>query len=192
MEHNQQFAYEDTTVCWPEETGDACGAAQARPDALPVQRKDCGLALLGEDGHFTAEGLRAIVEDGLDEMQRLEAAEHLSFCDSCLLRYTELLADDTLLEPEQPVAPSVLQRIRRQTMRVLVNRYTTVAAAAVFALIIWGTGVFDVIAARPDYHLAMDARPPLTVTSRMSDFLRDASAALTHSIGNAFAALSTK
>ena len=61
------------------------------------------MELFNKEGHLTDEGLRAVVDGTLDEMGRLEASEHLSFCDSCLVRYTELLADDTLLVPEMPL-----------------------------------------------------------------------------------------
>ena len=54
------------------------------------------MELFNKEGHLTDEGLRAVVDGTLDEMGRLEASEHLSFCDSCLVRYTELLADDPL------------------------------------------------------------------------------------------------
>ena len=50
------------------------------------------MELFNKEGHLTDEGLRAVVDGTLDEMGRLEASEHLSFCDSCLVRYTELLA----------------------------------------------------------------------------------------------------
>lgn len=66
------------------------------------------MELFNKEGHLTDEGLRAVVDGTLDEMGRLEASEHLSFCDSCLVRYTELLADDTLLVPEMPLTPTVL------------------------------------------------------------------------------------
>ena len=75
----------------------------------------------------------------LDEMGRLEASEHLSFCDSCLVRYTELLADDTLLVPEMPLTPTVLARVRRRAVRVFFNRYTRVAAVAAFAVVLCRT-----------------------------------------------------
>ena len=65
------------------------------------------MELFNKEGHLTDEGLRAVVDGTLDEMGRLEASEHLSFCDSCLVRYTELLADDTLLVPEMPLTPTV-------------------------------------------------------------------------------------
>ena len=82
------------------------------------------MELFNKEGHLTDEGLRAVVDGTLDEMGRLEASEHLSFCDSCLVRYTELLADDTLLVPETPLTPTVLARVRRRAVRVFFNRYT--------------------------------------------------------------------
>ena len=75
------------------------------------------MELFNKEGHLTDEGLRAVVDGTLDEMGRLEASEHLSFCDSCLVRYTELLADDTLLVPEMPLTPTVLARVRRRAVR---------------------------------------------------------------------------
>ena len=92
------------------------------------------MELFNKEGHLTDEGLRAVVDGTLDEMGRLEASEHLSFCDSCLVRYTELLADDTLLVPEMPLTPTVLARVRRRAVRVFFNRYTRVAAVAAFAV----------------------------------------------------------
>ena len=54
------------------------------------------------DGHLTDEALAALIRDGRpDELSRLEIAEHLSFCDVCLQRYTDLLSGTTLLEPER-------------------------------------------------------------------------------------------
>ena len=40
------------------------------------------MELFRADGHLTEEALRALAENKpLDELHRLEAAEHLSFCD---------------------------------------------------------------------------------------------------------------
>ena len=101
------------------------------------------MELFHENGHLTSEGLKALTEGRLDELARLEAAEHLSFCDECLVRYTALLEDAPLAAPKAPLAPGVWQRIRRRTWRIVTSRYATAAAAAAFALIIWGTGVFQ-------------------------------------------------
>ena len=46
------------------------------------------------DGHLSDGVLESLIHNGeaLDELTRLEAAEHLAFCDQCLQRYTDLLA----------------------------------------------------------------------------------------------------
>lgn len=69
------------------------------------------MELFHENGHLTSEGLKALTEGRLDELARLEAAEHLSFCDECLVRYTALLEDAPLAAPKAPLAPGVWQRI---------------------------------------------------------------------------------
>lgn len=63
------------------------------------------MELFYENGHLTPEGLNALVDGQLDEMARLEAAEHLSFCDECLVRYTALVEQAPLAAPETPLAP---------------------------------------------------------------------------------------
>ena len=44
------------------------------------------MELFNKEGHLTDEGLRAVVDGTLDEMGRLEASEHLSFCALCVTR----------------------------------------------------------------------------------------------------------
>lgn len=46
--------------------------------------------LFDAEGHLTDEGLYALKDGTLDDLGALEAAEHLSFCDYCLLRYTAI------------------------------------------------------------------------------------------------------
>lgn len=96
--------------------------------------------LFDMDGHLTDAGLRSIIEGGLDELQSLEASEHLAFCDTCLLRYTALLEADVLVEPEVPLRAGVMKRIRRRGAKIAFSRYATVAAAAVLAMGIWLVG----------------------------------------------------
>lgn len=57
------------------------------------------MELFDVKGCLSEEGLQALVGGQLDETQRLEAAEHLAYCDRCMDRYTALLTDDV---PEQP------------------------------------------------------------------------------------------
>ena len=47
--------------------------------------------LFDAEGHLTDEGLYALKDGTLDDLGALEAAEHLTFCDYCLLRYTKMI-----------------------------------------------------------------------------------------------------
>lgn len=92
------------------------------------------------DGHLTDEALAALARDeDLDELGRLEIAEHLSFCDSCLQRYTDLLAGTELLAPERSCQKALWARVRTRTLRLVTSRYATAAAAVALALtVLWG------------------------------------------------------
>ena len=57
------------------------------------------MELFREDGCMTDAGFRAMMDGQLDELGRLEAAEHLSYCDQCMDRYTALLTADALETP---------------------------------------------------------------------------------------------
>lgn len=50
------------------------------------------MELFDKNGCLTDEGLQALQAGGLDELGRLETAEHLAYCDKCMDRYTALLA----------------------------------------------------------------------------------------------------
>ena len=73
-------------------------------------------ALFDAEGHLTDEGLHALQESRLDELGSLEAAEHLTFCDYCLARYTALIesAPEKLKQPMRDLIPQVqaLMRLR--------------------------------------------------------------------------------
>ena len=60
------------------------------------------MELFDVKGCLSEEGLQALVGGQLDETQRLEAAEHLAYCDRCMDRYTALLTDDVLEQPPRP------------------------------------------------------------------------------------------
>lgn len=92
------------------------------------------------DGHLTDEALALLVQDGdMDELARLEAAEHLSFCDWCLQRYTDALAGTELLIPEHSCQKTIWTRIRNRAFRMITSRYATAIAAVALALtLIWG------------------------------------------------------
>ena len=97
-----------------------------------------------EDGHLRESALQALAKNSpLDELSRLEAAEHLAWCDLCLQRYTDTLSEALLLLPGHSCAESVWRRIRTKTLRMLTNRYATAAAAVVLALtVVWGSRNF--------------------------------------------------
>ena len=104
-------------------------------------------------GYLTDEGLQALADGQLDELSRLEAAEHLAFCDACLDRYTALLAGPVIVQPPQDLQKPVWQRIRSQMFRVLTNRYATAAAAVAIAFCLWGSGLFQGLVPTADAQL---------------------------------------
>ena len=94
------------------------------------------------DGHLTDAALTALVRgDCLEELDRLELAEHLAYCDQCLQRYTELLSAGPLLVPEHSCRESLRRRIWRRAAQLGISRYATAAAAVALALtLLWGSG----------------------------------------------------
>lgn len=93
------------------------------------------------DGHLSGKALTALAgnEDRFDELERLEVAEHLAFCDDCLQRYTALLEDGALLVPERSCQKALWARIRGRAVRMVTSRYATAAAAVTLALTaLWG------------------------------------------------------
>lgn len=93
------------------------------------------MELFANSGHLTEETLQALVrEQDLTELERLEIAEHLAYCDRCLQRYTVLLADTPLRSPKVSCQTTLWRRIRQRTIRVFTSRYTAAAAAVVLAL----------------------------------------------------------
>ena len=87
------------------------------------------MELFDPSGHLTDRALLALVRnEELDELARLELAEHLAYCDRCLQRYT----------------------IRVRTLRLLTSRYATAAAAVALALtVLWGSAAISLPQRRP-------------------------------------------
>ena len=113
--------------------------------------------LFDPNGHLTDDAFGALLRDEpLDEMERLEISEHLSFCDRCVERYAALLDGSELLSPPEPVAPPVFRRIRERARKLFVNKYATAAAAACFAIMFWNIGLFNVDA-QNDHGKILDA-----------------------------------
>ena len=127
-----------------------------------------------EDGHLSDMALEALAknEDRFDELERLEIAEHLAFCDDCLQRYTLALEDGALLIPEHSCRKALWARIRSRALRLAASRYATAAAAVALALtVLWG----DVGAELPRPALPED-RPSISrqltgLTGEISDSL---------------------
>lgn len=109
--------------------------------------------LFDEEGHLTDNALLAFIHatDNVDadkavvfnELQRLEIAEHLSFCDKCVLRYVELLSDDSLLTPSDLVAPAVIRQLEKEERQRYFHKWVSMAMAASFAIFFWVAGVFS-------------------------------------------------
>lgn len=122
-------------------------------------------------GHLTDPGLQALTEDRLDDLGRLEAAEHLTFCDYCLARYTALVEamPARLQQPMRDLVPQVQALMRRRSFRIFTNRYFSAAAAVVLAFLMWSAGLFGDIGAA-----AVAAVPETRPQTSLSDTLRDA------------------
>ncbi len=110
------------------------------------------MELFSRAGCLTDEGLKGLVEGTLDEMQRMEAAEHLSFCDECLVRYTQLLTDDVLIVPDETLTPTIMKRVKTKAVQIFFNRYTRIAAALALAMMLWSIGTFDIFLPEPGKH----------------------------------------
>ncbi len=103
------------------------------------------MELFKEDGCFTEEGLQALLGGQLDELGRLEAAEHLSYCDKCMDRYTALLTADVLETPPRSAHGVVMTNIFVRLMQNTWGRAAVAGVAAVLALTMWRTGTLEQI-----------------------------------------------
>ena len=95
--------------------------------------------MFDQNGHLRDQAIAALVSgEELDALTRLELAEHLSYCDFCLQRYTDALAGNLLLTPEVSCRHTIWRKIRERTVRTLTSRYATAAAAMALALtLVW-------------------------------------------------------
>ena len=103
------------------------------------------MELFREDGCLTDEGLLAVTKGGLDELGRLETAEHLSYCDRCMDRYTALLTADALETPPKPLRGAVMSNIWVRLMQNTYGRVAVASVAAVLALTMWRAGTLEQI-----------------------------------------------
>ena len=98
-----------------------------------------------KDGCLSDEGLHALIAGQLDELGRLEAAEHLAYCDKCTDRYTALLTADALSDPPRSVRRTVMGTIWVRLMQSTCGRAAVAGVAAVLALTIWRTGALTCV-----------------------------------------------
>lgn len=101
------------------------------------------MELFRDDGCLTEEGLHAVVNEELDELGRLEAAEHLAYCDKCLDRYTALLTADALTPPPHSVKGAVMGTVWVRVMQNTWGRSAVAAVAAVLAITMWRSGALE-------------------------------------------------
>ena len=100
--------------------------------------------LFDAEGHLTDEGLYALKDGTLDDLGALEAAEHLTFCDYCLLRYTKMIdsAPECLQQPMRDLIPQVQNLLRLRSFRIMTNRYVSTAAAVALGFLLWNVTTF--------------------------------------------------
>ena len=103
------------------------------------------MELFDQNGCLTEEGLHAVIGGQLDELGRLEAAEHLSYCDKCMDRYTALLTADVLEEPPRSARGAVMGTIWVRLMQNTYGRVAVASVAAVLALSMWKAGTLGQI-----------------------------------------------
>lgn len=97
------------------------------------------------DGHLSEDALAALLDGSLDEFQRLEVGEHLSYCDRCVDRYTALLTGEALeTVPRDQTAP-VMWRLEKKKWKSTLRRYASAAAAVVIGSMLWYTGALEAV-----------------------------------------------
>ena len=94
------------------------------------------MELFDKNGCLTDEGLQALQAGGLDELGRLETAEHLSYCDKCMDRYTALLTADALETPPHSAHKAVMAAVWVRLMQSTCGRAAVAGVAAVVLLFV--------------------------------------------------------
>lgn len=101
------------------------------------------MELFDENGCLTDEGLQALQAGQLDELGRLETAEHLACCDRCMDRYTALLTADALETPPRSAHKAVMTTIWVRLMQNTWGRAAVAGVAAVLAFTMWRSGTIE-------------------------------------------------
>ena len=101
------------------------------------------MELFDKNGCLTDEGLQALQAGGLDELGRLETAEHLAYCDKCMDRYTALLTADALETPPHSAHKAVMAAVWVRLMQNTWGRAAVAGVAAVLAFTMWRSGTVE-------------------------------------------------
>ena len=101
------------------------------------------MELFDKNGCLTDEGLQALQAGGLDELGRLETAEHLSYGDKCMDRYTVLLTADALETPPHSAHKAVMAAVWVRLMQNTWGRAAVAGVAAVLAFTMWRSGTVE-------------------------------------------------
>ncbi|MGL4790109.1 MAG: hypothetical protein ACRCW1_01765 [Anaerotignaceae bacterium] len=101
------------------------------------------MEIFKENGHLTEYAFELLKNNEASQMDRLEISEHLSFCDECLMEYTDFLMCNELIEPSVSVKMSVMKGVHRKIRQIFVNRYSRTIVAASLASVFWTSGVFN-------------------------------------------------
>lgn len=149
------------------------------------------LIYFNNDGHLNEAGLQAAVTGCGSELTRLEIAEHLSFCDECLMRYTDILMQDTnqLMSPPATLEDNIWRKIRKRAQVLFINRYGAAAAAAIITLGMWSMGVFAEIGERslvPDNAVTVTQSFTKDFNIAASEFTNELGKTVTETINNLF------
>lgn len=125
--------------------------------------------LFDSDGHLTDDGLNALKMGTLDDLGSLEAAEHLTFCDYCLLRYTALVEamPEGLQAPMRDLIPQVQNLMRLRSFRIMTNRYVSTAAAVVLAFALWRFGLFSAPAVTAPTPITQPEEPKFSISEML-------------------------
>lgn len=102
--------------------------------------------LFFKNGHLTPAAFELLQQDNLDELSRLEIAEHLAFCDECLMDYTLFLEGAPLTPAPDNFQSGVQQKLRSRWYTVKFVPALKAAACTALAMGIWLTALPKVTA----------------------------------------------
>ncbi len=97
-------------------------------------------------GHLTAKALGDLASGApIEELARLEIAEHLSYCDKCIKAYTDLLCPQPPVDLTQlPPAQVTARRAAREGRVLFLQRCARVGFAACLTLMVWLGGLSQI------------------------------------------------